>query len=351
MSSAPFALYGATGYTGRLIVEHAVARGHQPLLLGRDAVRLGELGARFGLRYREVSLHESDELGAVLRRVPVLLNAAGPFSVTAAPLLAACLATGTHYTDVTGEVQAIESAAARNADARDRGIMVMPAIGFDVVPSDCLAAHVARRLPEASTLRLGLRGLEHLSRGSARTIIQQLGRGVWVRRGGRLRTVAPGSLRRPFDYGDGPSPSVAVSWGDVASAYFSTGIPNIEVYFAETLPLRGAVAAHRTLGWLLSTAGWQNLLQFNARWLPEGPSAAQRRRTSVTLVAEATADDGRRASARMRTPEVYTFTAASAVHVLERIMKGDAQPGFQTPSRVWGPDFVLSLDGVSRVDT
>lgn len=351
MSLAPFAVYGATGYTGRLIVERALSRGHQPLLLGRDPVRLGELGARFGLRYRDVALHQADELRAVLRRVPVLLNAAGPFTVTAAPLLDACLATGTHYTDVTGEVQAIDGASARNAEAQNRGVMVMPAIGFDVVPSDCLAAHVARRLPEATTLRLGLRGLDHLSRGSARTIIQQLGRGVWVRRGGRLHTVAPGSLRRPFDYGDGPSPSVAVSWGDVASAYFSTGIPNIEVYFAETLPLRGAVAAHRTLGWLLSTAGWQNLLQFNARWLPEGPSAAQRRRTSVTLVAEATTDDGRRASARLRTPEVYAFTAVSAVHVLERIMKGDAQPGFQTPSRVWGPDFVLSLEGVSRVDT
>lgn len=345
-----FAVYGATGYTGRLIVERAVARGHAPLLAGRDAAALAEVAARFGLAHRVARVDRPDELRALTRRLPVLLNAAGPFAATTPPLLEACLASGTHYADVTGEVPAIEQAAARHAVARERKVMVMPAVGFDVVPSDCLAAHVARRLPGAMTLRLGLRGLDHLSRGSARTIVQQLGHGVWVRRGGQLRTVTPGSLRRAFDYGDGPCPSVAVSWGDVATAFFSTGIPNIEVFFAETLPLRGAVAAHRNWAWLLSGAAWQRLLQFNTRWLPEGPSAQQRRQSTVTIVAEAVTADGRHARARLRTPEVYTFTASSAIQVIERIIEGDVQPGFQTPSRVWGADFALLLEGVTRED-
>lgn len=350
MAAAPFVVYGATGYTGRLIVERAVSRGHQPLLAGRDATTLAELAARFGLRYRVARLDQPAELRALAAAAPVLLNAAGPFTVTAPVLLDACLAACTHYADVAGEVLALDAAAQRHPDAVGRGIMVMPAVGFDVVPSDCLATYVARQLPEATTLRLGLQGLDHMSRGSARTIIQQLGRGVWVRRDGQLRTVTPGSLRHTFDFGAGPRPAVAVSWGDVVSAFFSTGIPNIQVFFAETLPLRGAVAAHRTWGWLLSGPGWQKLLQSNARWLPDGPSAAQRRAGSVTIVAEATAPDGRRASARLRTPEVYTLSAISAVEALERMHAGDVQPGFQTPSRVWGPDFALSLEGVTRVD-
>jgi len=348
--SAAFAIYGATGYTGRLIVERAVARGHAPLLVGRNAAALAQVAARFALPHRVARLDRPDELRALTTRLPLLLNAAGPFAETVPPLLHACLESGTHYADVTGEVPAIEQAAARHGAARARGVMIMPAVGFDVVPSDCLAAHVARRLPGATTLRLGLRGLDYLSRGSARTIVQQLAHGVWVRRDGQLRTVPPGSLRHAFEHGDGPCPSVAVSWGDVATAFFSTGIPNIEVYFAETLPLRGAVAAHRTWAWLLSAPAWQKLLQFNTRWLPEGPTAEQRRNSTVSIVAEAVADDGRRVSARLQTPEVYTLTALSAVQAVERIIDGDVQPGFQTPSRVWGPEFALSLDGVTRED-
>ena len=350
MPAAPFVIYGATGFTGRLLVERAVARGHAPLLAGRDGTALGELAGRFGLRYRVAALEQTEALRAVAALAPVLLNAAGPFETTMGPLLNACLAAGTHYADITGEVLALHAATLRHAEAQARGVMVMPAVGFDVVPSDCLAAHVARRLPEATTLRLGLQGLGHMSRGSARTIIQQVGRGTWIRRDGGLQTITPGSLRHDFDFGDGARSAVAVSWGDVVSAFFSTGIPNIEVFFAETLPLRGAVAAQRAWGWLLAGPAWQKVLRANTRWLRDGPSPEQRRTGHVTIVAEAVAADGRRAAARLRTPEVYRLTAASAIEAVERMRAGQVQPGFQTPSRLWGPDFALSLDGVSRED-
>jgi short subunit dehydrogenase-like uncharacterized protein len=343
-------VYGATGYTGRLIVDQALARGMRPILAGRNRKEITSMAAAFDLDFRIATLDQPMSLREMASSAKLLLNAAGPFSATSRPLLDACLAVGTHYVDVTGEVLAIEAAAGRHEQARARGVMVMPGVGFDVVPSDCLAAHLARRLPGAETLRLGLEGLSHVSRGSAKTIIEQLGQGVWIRREGKLRSVTPGSLSHTFDFGSGPRPSLAVSWGDVSSAFFSTGIPNIEVYFASTAPLQASLAASATWGWLMSSPPWQTLLKHGTRWLDDGPSEDQNTSTSTTIVAEATRGDGRNVRARLRTPGVYSFTAISAVAIAERALAGDLQIGFQTPSRVYGPDFVLSLDGVSRED-
>jgi short subunit dehydrogenase-like uncharacterized protein len=303
-----------------------------------------------GLDWQTVSMDQVTLLHKMAASVNLVLNAAGPFSATSRPLVEACLAAGTHYADVSGEVQSIEAAASSHGRARQRDVMVMPGVGFDVVPSDCLAAHTASRLPGADTLRIGLEGLSQLSRGSAKTIVEQLGVGVWTRRDGKLVAVAPGTLTHHFDYGAGSQPSLAVSWGDVSTAFFSTGIPNIEVYFSATVALRASLVAARAWGWLLSAPPWQALLKHNTRWLQEGPSEAERRAATTTIVAEVTRRDGGRACSRLRTPGVYELTAAATVAIAERVLAGDARSGFQTPSRVYGADFVMSLEGVSRED-
>jgi short subunit dehydrogenase-like uncharacterized protein len=280
----------------------------------------------------------------------VLLNAAGPFARTSGPLVDACIATGTHYLDITGEAGTIEAVARWDHTALRRGVMLMPGAGFEVVASDCLAAHVARRLPSATALKLGFDKSQPSSRGSLTTSLEMSGQGVLVRRQGRLVRVPPGALSYCFDYGHGPQISLAVNLGDTSSAFFSTGIPNIETYLRATLPVWGAVTVNQYWGWLLSTPPWQAFLKAQMDCFTSDPSPQETNAGWATLVAEATDARGRCRRSRLRTGDVYWFTALSAVGVAERSLAGDVKPGFQTPSRVYGPDFALSFDGVSRED-
>jgi len=346
----PLLLYGATGYTGRLIVAEALRAGLRPILCGRRPEALAALGAETGLSHRVATLENPESLERALDGVGAVLHAAGPFADTAQPMLNACLRTGRHYLDITGELMVIEALAARGGEARRRGIMVMPGVGFDVVPSDCLAAHVAARLPSATRLVLAIRGLALSTRGSARTLIRFAALDRTVRRDGQLARVPAGSLERQFDFGDGPERCLNVGWGDVATAWFTTGIPNIEVYF-DALPMREAMlASSRTAGRILQLPVWQAWLNAAAAWLPEGPTVEQRAQSEMRLVAEATDPAGRCARARLRTPEAYTCTAATAVAVARRVVAGDVETGFQTPARVYGADLVLGCEGVERTD-
>ncbi len=347
-ASDPILLYGATGYTGRLILAEAVRQGLHPILCGRDAAALAALAEQYGLDYRVARLGDPYGLQHALRDVRVVLHTAGPFSQTAAAMVDACLQSGTHYLDIGGEAAVIDALTRRHAEARRRQIMIMPGAGFDVVPSDCLAAHVAAQLPRAQRLAIGVRGLRLASRGSAKTFIEQAGREILVRRGGLMASVAPGALEHAFDYGEGPQPSVNVTWGDVVTAFYTTGIPNIEVYFESSPLFRTALMASRVLGWPMTTASWQIWMKLHTQWLPDGPSAAERAAVETVIVAEAMDAHGRCVRARLHTPQAYTFTADVAPRLAARALRGDLEVGFQTPARVYGADFVLSLPQVRR---
>lgn len=345
----PLLIYGATGFTGKLCTRAALDRGLRPVLAGRDAGRVAAVAAPLGLSHRAASLDDPAGLAALLRGIRVVLHAAGPFSATAAPMAEACLAAGVHYLDIAGEVAVLEGLAGRHRDARARGVMLMPAVGFDVVPSDCLAAWVAARLPRPRQLALGFTGLQFATRGSLRTLVEHAGV-VRVRRAGRLVDVVPGTLRRAFDYGAGARESLHVSWGDIVTAHYTTGIPDVTVYFDATPSLRGMLAASRHLGWALRTPPWQTWLKAHAVLLPEGPSPAERAAARMTIVAEVEDAAGRRAAARLHTPEAYTLTGLTAAEIARRVLGGWIEPGFQTPGRVFGPDFVLGFPGVVRED-
>jgi short subunit dehydrogenase-like uncharacterized protein len=348
--SRPRALlvYGAAGYIGELTVRAALDRGLRPVLAGRDPVRLASMAAALGLDYVAADLTDTASLDRSLTGVSTLLNAAGPFSRTWQPLVDACLRHRVHYLDLTGEVGVFEAIRARGGEARRLGIVLLPGVGFDVVPSDCLAAHVAAQLPGAETLRIAVSGLELVSRGSARTLAELAGRPTFVRRGGRLTTVPAGSLERKFDYGSGPSPSVAVNWGDLATAFDTTGIANIETYFEATPLVRGIVGAERVLGPLLSAPPVQSLMETFASSLPPGPDVAARAARSAVIVAEADHPSGRTVRSRLRTPEAYTLSARTAAAVAAEVLAGNCVPGFQTPARLYGADYILEFDGVTR---
>ncbi|MEE8525281.1 MAG: saccharopine dehydrogenase NADP-binding domain-containing protein [Thermoanaerobaculia bacterium] len=342
-------IYGATGYTGKLLARQAKDRGLAPVLSGRDPEKLRAVAEPLGFEHRAVSLSDADGLRAALAEVDVVLHSAGPFSATSEPMVDACLETATHYLDITGEIDVFEACASRDAEARERGLVVMPGVGFDVVPSDCLAAHVHRRLSDATSLLIAIQGLGGMSRGTAKTGAEAIGQRTRVRRGGCI-VEAPEPIVEDVDYGDGPHKSIAVSWGDVSTAYYSTGIPDVTVCFAATRQLEKLTGMGPWTRWLMGTALVQAVIKRMIDRQPPGPSEEQRRKGSSTLVAIAENAAGERSASRLRTQEGYTLTALTGIDVAVRVLAGEVEPGFHTPSTAFGPDFVLGFEGCERED-
>jgi short subunit dehydrogenase-like uncharacterized protein len=345
----PLLIYGSYGYTGDLIARQAVQRGLSPMLSGRDPRKLAHQATALGLQHAAVSLDNTTALTRLVAESALVLHCAGPFSHTSQPMADACLRTGVHYLDITGEIAVFEALARRDAEAKASGVMLLPGAGFDVVPSDCLAAHLKRRLPSATHLTLGIRSLgSGPSRGTAATMVEGLGHTGLVRRNGKLTPVPMGSLTRSIDFGRGPVDCVAIPWGDVSTAYYSTGIPNVEVYFAYPASLRRALRGVHTSRRLLGLAPLQALLKRAIRTRPAGPTDEQRAKGKSLFWGEVLDAAGNRCVSRMRTPDGYTLTALTALAIAEKVLAGQLTLGFQTPSRAYGADLVMEIAGVER---
>ena len=345
MDQTRLMVYGATGYTGRLVAAAAAASGLRPVLAGRSAERLARTAGRRELETRAVALGDADGLASALRDVAVVLHCAGPFSQTAEPMVEACLRTRTHYLDITGEVAVFEALAARDAAATRAGIMVLPGVGVDVLPSDCLIADLAARHPGGRRIRLGLAARSGVSRGTLRTVLEGLG-DFRIRRNGALVRVAPGSLRHAFDFGEGPDAALVSVLGDVATAYRSTGVADIETYGQASRQFRLLTWTGRRLGWLLARRLPRRLLDIGIRRGPAGPGERERQGSAAVFVAEIEDAAGRRATARLRVPDPYGFTAKAATAIAARALRGDLKIGYQTPSSAYGADFVRQFEGV-----
>jgi short subunit dehydrogenase-like uncharacterized protein len=350
MIMSAFLLYGANGYTGRLLAREAVVRGLRPVLAGRNAEAIRPLALELGLEHRVFSLDDAAATRAGLEGVQVVLHCAGPFARTAQPMVDACLEARVHYLDITGEISVFETLARRDSEAMAAGILLLPGAGFDVVPSDCLAAHLHRRLPSAKRLTLAFQGIGRVSRGTATTIVENLHRGGVVRQGGILTSVPAAWRTRDIDFGQGPTLAVTIPWGDVSTAYRSTGIGDIEVYTAVSRRQLRLMRLSRPLGWMLRSSLVQNFLKRRIQARPPGPSDEERAQGRTYLWGEVDDGQGRRMVSRLRGPEGYTFTMRTALAAVTRVLNGDAPPGYQTPSLAYGPDFVLDVPEVERTD-
>jgi short subunit dehydrogenase-like uncharacterized protein len=335
-------VYGATGFTARLVMENLLLRGIDFIAAGRDRAGVEAAARQLAVSTRVFRLDDAGSLARQLSGITLVLNAAGPFRETTAPLVRACLQAGAHYLDVSGEVLPLALLARLDAAARARGIMLLPSVGFDVVPSDCLAVHLARRLPGAEELTVSIQGLDLLSRGSARTFADHAGIPTFVRRSGELEPVRYRIKTRWTDFGDGYRPTVRTSWGDLVTAYRSTGIPNIEVYFEATTPRLLGIAGNQMLGDLLGAPAARAWLRRMADVVPPGPPHTERVRHGARLLGEVRRGM-RRARALMLTGEAYDFTGEAAATVVGRVLAGGAIPGFQTPATCFGPDLALSM--------
>ena len=342
-------LYGAYGYTGRLTSELAAAQGLDIVISGRNKAALAELGHRLSLPTRVVGLNDDKQLSEALKDIACVVHMAGPFAVTSAPMLSACLTTETNYIDITGEIEVFEAMWSRREEIQRAGITVLPGAGFDVVPSDCLAGYVTSKLERPDSLLMALRGLESASQGTLRTAIRQVSKPVLCRRAGAIVVLHDRSLRW-IDFGSGDEPCVPVSWGDVATAFHSTGAANITVYFRRTKLFRSADILGNLFGPLLRSRLGQRGLAAIVRGLPEGPSEAERKAHRSTIWAEATDSSGKTFKASLSTPDAYDFAANSALEIASRINSLPVALGLVTPFQAFGADFVLSLPGCFRTD-
>lgn len=335
-------VYGAYGYTGELIAREAVDRGLEVILAGRNGTKTRSLAAKLDVPGR---VFAPEDASSSLTGVDLVLNCAGPFGRTYEPFLEACLDTGTHYLDITGELDVFEAIARRDREAEEAGVCLLPGVGFDVVPTDCLAAHLHDRMPDSDRIALGVDATTRFSGGTLATLVGSIGDRGRIRRDGRIETVPLASKSRSVDLGSGPRNAVRVPLGDVSTAYYTTGIGNVETY----------VAAHESLAWLfrlVETVGWvfeldpvKRALQSLVRRVVDGPGESYRDSARAFVWGEVT-DGNRTVTTGLVTPEPYALTVDAATTAAERLDARTAPVGYATPATALGPAFVLDLDGV-----
>ncbi|HEY5559270.1 MAG TPA: saccharopine dehydrogenase NADP-binding domain-containing protein [Steroidobacteraceae bacterium] len=342
-------IYGANGYTGEMIARAAAAQGLSPILAGRSEPTIAALARELGCEFRVFGLGDPSAVAAGLAGCRVVIHCAGPFSATAAPMMAGCIAARAHYTDITGEIDVFELGFRQDAAARQAGIVVCPGVGFDVVPTDCVALTLKQAMPEATRLALGFDSRSGLSRGTASTSVEGLGHGSRVREDGVIRRIPLGSRSRNIDFGAGLKLATAIPWGDVSTAFRTTGIADIEVY----VPVSPAALANlRRLGrfgWLLRRRSVQAFMKWRIRKGAAGPTASEREKTPVYVWGEARDAAGRTKTARVRVPNGYTVTTDAAIAIARRLLQPAAAPGFTTPARLMGADFVTRLPGATQI--
>jgi short subunit dehydrogenase-like uncharacterized protein len=350
--SGELVIYGSYGYTGNLIAQAATERGIEPVLSGRNRDRLEDQAIRLDCESEVIALDDPQELDFLLEDATAVLHCAGPFESTYRPMVESCLRTETHYLDITGEIAVFEGLRQYDDRAADAGVMVLPGVGFDVVPTDCTAAHLQSRLPDAESLELAFHADVGVSPGTAKTVVGNLDSGGRVRRNGRIEAVPIAHESRTIDFGwdNGELHAAAIPWGDVSTAYDTTGIENVTVYqsmhptSARNLRLIGK------LGPVLGLGPVQSALQWLVERTVTGPDAVERGSRESYVWGEARTADGERAVTRLRCPHTYTTTVETALAVAERVLDGTAPTGFQTPADAYGPDLILDVPGTERVD-
>jgi short subunit dehydrogenase-like uncharacterized protein len=340
-------IYGANGYTGTLAARYAGNHDLAPILAGRDVGRIEPLARELGFEYRVFDLADPQGVARNLDGVAAVLHCAGPFSATSRPMLAGCLRSRTHYLDITGEIAVLEDIHSRNAEIRHAGIVAIPGVGFDVVPTDCLAAMLKRELPSATHLKLAFRSRHgKLSPGTAKTMVEGAPQGGRIRRDGKIIAVpAAWKIETIAFTEDSPGLAVSIPWGDVSTAFYSTGIPNIEVLVGTSEQQLRKMKIPALIRWLMGLAPVQAAIKAQIGKRVKGPTDEQRARDEVNLYGEAWDDAGHKVAMRMRTREGYTLTAESGVRATRKVIEGRLAPGAYTPSMAFGADYVLELEG------
>jgi len=336
-------IYGAYGYAGELVLEEALAQGRRPTLAGRNEAKLKPVAETHGLPYRVFSVEDAAQN---IDGAGTLINCAGPFDITSEPMMDACLERGLNYFDLTGEIAVFQAAHARHDAALQAGVILCPGVGFDIVPTDCLAAMLKQQLPDATALELAFDFGTLPSMGTTVTGIQAIGLGGVVRENGNVKSVGLGHRIRKIPFPGKTQWGTSVPWGDIFTSQISTGIPNAIVYAALPLlacwtfrlinPIRGFLARPAMQKQLISLAG---------KFLSAGPDAAARAKHRTRFWGRVATDDGRECSGTIVGPSTYVLTADTAIGVALQSESWDGDGGYFTASMLVGADFLTRRNG------
>lgn len=345
----PWLLYGATGYTGELIAREAVRRGMRPVLAGRSKERVEKLARELDCPSAVYDLDDHTSMVRSLQDVAAVLNCAGPFSRTARSMMQGCLASHVHYLDITGEIDVFELARSVDEKAGRAGIVLCPGVGFDVVPTDSVAAKLKEALPDATELALGFDSRSGMSKGTAKTAVESFAQGSKIRRDGKIVSVPLGSRTRRIDFGNGERLAVGIPWGDVSTAYYTTDIPNIEVFTATSPNAIKRMQRMNWFGWAVRSRLVQRVMKRRIDKKLRPPDQTQRENNPTFVWGEVRNGAGHVRTARLRTSSGYALTVHSALGIMEHLLSTPRVAGFHTPTMLVGADFVTTLPGCSTI--
>ena len=344
-----FLLYGAYGYTGELIARYAVQYNLQPILAGRREAALAPLAAKLNLPYKVIDLNDTPALEAALREVKIVVHAAGPYDFTARQMINACLQTGAHYIDLNGDPDIFEMLRSFDKAAKDANIMLLPGAGFDVVPTDCLALFLKKALPDARELKLAFAILgSGMSHGTAMNTVLKLGLPGAVRENGVIVREPVGKRGMRVDFGVKNLFVMSLPWGDVATAYYSTGIPNVQSYTNVPLAAWWVLKAQSAYNWLLQKPFMRDFIRRQIDRRPPGPDDNTRNLAVSLIWGQVTNAQGKQVTARLRTPEAYDVTAYTVLLITQKVLEGNFLAGYQTPSSAYGENLIMEIPGVHR---
>lgn len=349
MQQQQFLLYGANGYTGELIARLAKTYQLTPILAGRNEAIIRTMAAELGLPFRIFELQDTAALHAALAEVTLVVHAAGPYHITARPMVEACIATGTHYIDLNGDLSVFTLIHDYDAAAQARGIMLLPGAGFDVVPTDCIAVALKKQLPDACSLQIAFKIVgSSLSRGTAISTAVQLGQPSAVRRGGVLTPEPVGKRGLTVDFPGYPSFfAMSIPWGDINTAWYSTGIPHIETYTAISKATWWILKGQRAFNWLLRKPAIRRIINSIILQLPAGPNEATRLKAVSLIYGKATNASGDSRTMRLQCSEAYAFTADAVLVISRKILSGDYKAGYQTPGTAYGEGLMMEVGAKS----
>jgi len=336
-------IYGAGGRTGQAIARHAKKRGLDIVLAGRRMSAVAGLAQSLGCGARAAGVDDAAALDAMLEDVAVVINAAGPYAVTASPIVKACIARKCHYVDVSGEVGAYMNVHDFKGKARRAGILLLPGAGYCVIASTFLLASLledpdaAPSMRQPTRLRIAFCGGPASSVGSIKSLFTSLYPGVDVVQDGGLTQVPIGSLERAFDFGRrrGRLDCTAIGVADTVAAMFDApALGQIESYVEGTLPTRAFFEASGRFTRFSKVQPWKTWVELSMRQWPATPDSGVDTRSVLRVEVDNVWLQTR--SAVLLTPSTYEFTAIAASTIAELIVAGvGVQSGFHTPASLY----------------
>lgn len=337
-------VYGSNGYSGKLIAKYANDKGLKPIIAGRNQSNIESLAKELDCEFRVFDLSEQSNIVKNLEGIDAVIHCAGPFSATAEPMIKGCLESKTHYLDITGEIAVFEMAKSYTKQAEEAGIVLCPGVGFDVIPTDCLASQLKELMPDATHLALGFDSKSGFSPGTAKTSVEGLSKGGRVRKDGEIIQVPLAFKTRKIDFGAGEKLAMTIPWGDVSTAHFTTDIPNIEVYIPASPNLVKKLNRMNYIRLLLGLGFVQNFLKKRIEKSVRGPSEKTRAKLNTYLWGEVKNAKGEVKTLRLECSNGYTLTMTGGVKMIEHVLNTD-KTGYQTPTTLVNNHLLKEIEG------